>query len=72
MTLRVSVVMPSYERPAMLQRCLAALAAQTLGGDEYEIVVVHDGPSDAARAIHSTVCRSRRPPGFSLRFGSRL
>lgn len=51
MTLRVSVVMPSYERPAMLQRCLAALAAQTLAGDEYEIVVVHDGPSDAAREI---------------------
>ena len=29
-------------------------------------------PKPAARAIHSTVCRSRRPPGLSLTLGSRL
>ena len=29
-------------------------------------------PRPAARAIHSTVCRSRSPPGLSLTFGSRL
>ncbi len=28
-------------------------------------------PRPAARAIHSTVCRSRSPPGLSLTFGSR-
>ena len=29
-------------------------------------------PTPAARAIHSIVCRSRRPPGLSLMLGSRL
>lgn len=48
---RVSVVVPSYRRIAMLNRCLAALADQALPRTEVEIVVVHDGPSDAARKL---------------------
>jgi glycosyltransferase involved in cell wall biosynthesis len=51
-TIRISVVVPTYRRTALLGRCLEALAAQTLPRDEYEIIVVHDGPSaDARRAV---------------------
>jgi len=48
---RVSVVVPSFERPAALHRCLTALAAQTLPGGAFEIIVVHDGPSETARRL---------------------
>jgi GT2 family glycosyltransferase len=48
-TPRVSVVVPTYRRTDLLERCLAALAAQRLPPEDYEIVVVHDGPSAAAR-----------------------
>jgi GT2 family glycosyltransferase len=48
---RVSVVIPTYCRPALLTRCLAALAAQDLCPHEFEIVVVHDGPSEPVRRL---------------------
>jgi glycosyltransferase involved in cell wall biosynthesis len=47
---RISVVMPTYRRPALLSRCLDALLAQSLPGDAYEIVVVDDGRTDDTRA----------------------
>ena len=34
MTLRVSVVVPTYRRPDLLDRCLAALLAQDLAPEE--------------------------------------
>lgn len=57
---RVSVVVPTHGRPALLSRCLAALAAQTLPRDEFEIIVVSDGPDALTRdAIDSSSCRVR-------------
>lgn len=38
-----SVVVPAYGRPARLARCLAALAAQTLPADAFEVVICDDG-----------------------------
>jgi glycosyltransferase involved in cell wall biosynthesis len=46
---RVSVVVPTHDRPASLRRCLAALADQTIS-DQLEVIVVDDG-SAAATAI---------------------
>ena len=48
---RVSVVVPTYRRQAELHRCLCALAAQTLPRDAFEIIVVHDGPSEEAERL---------------------
>ncbi len=48
-TPRISVVVPTYRRPDLLQRCLGALQRQTLPAADYEIIVCDDGPSDAAR-----------------------
>jgi hypothetical protein len=47
----ISVVVPTYRRPDLLQRCLAALLAQTLEHTRYEIIVVDDGQTDDTRAL---------------------
>jgi len=40
----ISVVIATWQRTALLQRCLQALLAQTMEGCCYEIIVVTDGP----------------------------
>lgn len=40
---RISVLISTYNRPALLRSCLASFAAQTLDRSEYEVVVVDDG-----------------------------
>lgn len=57
---RISVVVPTYRRPDLLERCLAALLRQTLPARDYEIIVCDDGPSDAAL---DTVRRLAPPVG---------
>jgi glycosyltransferase involved in cell wall biosynthesis len=47
---RISVVVPTRGRPALLGRCLHALRAQTLPRGAYEIIVVSDGPDSVTRA----------------------
>ncbi|WP_417909677.1 glycosyltransferase family 2 protein [Candidatus Electronema sp. PJ] len=42
----LSVLLPTYNRAAALQRTLAALEAQTAAASCYEIIVVDDGSSD--------------------------
>lgn len=59
---RVSVVVPTYRRPDLLKRCLAALLVQTLPSAEYEIVVCDDGPSDQAKSVVEAA-RAARPDG---------
>jgi GT2 family glycosyltransferase/glycosyltransferase involved in cell wall biosynthesis len=46
MGLRLSVVIPTYNRKAMLLKCLRALAAQTIRPQEFEVVVADDGSTD--------------------------
>jgi glycosyltransferase involved in cell wall biosynthesis len=62
---RISIVVPTYRRSALLERCLAALAAQTLPNDDYEIIVVHDGPSEDGG---ETAARWARRDGPATRF----
>ena len=47
----ISVVVPTYRRPDLLERCLTALVRQTLPADRFEIVICDDGPSEAAEAV---------------------
>ena len=48
MVMNVSVVIPTYNRKAILVKCLKALEKQTLNNNinNYEIVVVDDGSTD--------------------------
>ncbi|WAC75922.1 glycosyltransferase [Roseateles sp. SL47] len=42
----ISVVVPTFRRPMLLERCLLALVGQSLPRDHFEIVVVDDGHDD--------------------------
>ena len=44
MGIKISVVVPTYKRPALLLQCLAHLAQQDFPGERYEVIVVTDGP----------------------------
>jgi glycosyltransferase involved in cell wall biosynthesis len=59
----ISVVVPTRDRPAALERCLAALARQTAPG--LEIIVVDDGSADAD-AVRAVVARAA-PRGRLIR-----
>lgn len=74
----ISVVVPTRNRPQSLRRCLAALAAQTVG-EPLEIVVVDDGSGDAAEVAvivgeipgAQLVRQSRAGPGAARNAGIR-
>lgn len=51
---RLSVVIPSFERPAQLHACLDALALQQLPPGEFEVIVVDDGSVLPPRALVKT------------------
>ena len=77
MTVEVSAVVPTSNRPQLLDRCLAGLVAQTFDPTAYEIVIADDEASESTRrqveewrsrflqigpAIHYLpVCDSRGP-----------
>jgi GT2 family glycosyltransferase len=62
-TLRVSVVIPTYRRPGLLARCLAAVLQQDLDPAEYEVIVVDDEPGEATRRlVEMHIARSERVP----------
>lgn len=56
----VSVVIPTVGRTDLLERCLNALIAQTIGPDRYEVIVVDDSPSqETAAAVADAAERSQ-------------
>lgn len=61
--IRISVVVPTCQRVDLLERCLEALACQSLAPALYEVIVVDDGPSDA----EATVERLFRNSGMACR-----
>jgi glycosyltransferase involved in cell wall biosynthesis len=57
MAIKISVVIPTYKRPDLLIKCLDALVVQNFEWNEFEIIVVSDGPDEATgdvlRAWHA-------------------
>jgi GT2 family glycosyltransferase len=51
LSIRVSVVVPTYKRPNLLRNCLSALVRQTFPHDQYEIIIVDDAGSDDTRGL---------------------
>lgn len=47
--MRITVVVPTHNRPDTLRQCLAALGSQTLAA--HEVIVVDDGPSGSAQTL---------------------
>jgi cellulose synthase/poly-beta-1,6-N-acetylglucosamine synthase-like glycosyltransferase len=48
---RASVIVPAYNAEKTIGQCLDALADQTIGRSEYEIIVVDDGSNDATAEV---------------------
>ena len=48
---RISVVIPSFQRPRQLDACLSALVAQQLPASEFEVIVVDDGSAIPPRDV---------------------
>jgi len=56
-TFEVSVVVPTYQRPDMLERCLRAIIAQNYEKARFEIIVCDDGPDEATRSRVAALAR---------------
>lgn len=69
MSVRVSVVVPTYRRPELLDRCLAALAAQDLPAADYEVIVADNAGSDDTRR-QAEAWAARAPAAFRWVDGS--
>jgi GT2 family glycosyltransferase len=51
MSLRVSVVVPTYKRPQLLERCLRALLEQDFERHSYEVIVADDAAEPRVRPL---------------------
>ncbi|MBU9592033.1 glycosyltransferase family 2 protein [Burkholderia multivorans] len=63
----VSVVVPTYRRPDLLERCLDALCVQVFDPTTYEIIVVDDDPAGSARPAVDA-CRARMTDVPAIRY----
>ncbi|KVH35380.1 glycosyltransferase family 2 protein [Burkholderia cepacia] len=63
----VSIVVPTYRRPDLLERCLDALCVQVFDPAAYEIVVVDDDPAGSARPVVDA-CRARLSDVPAIRY----
>lgn len=61
---RVSVVVPTYRRPALLARCVGALLVQGLRADAYEIVIADDA---GEAGLAARLAQLPNPHGVRLR-----
>lgn len=76
----ISVVIPTYRRPALLRKCLAALRRQTVPASLYEVLVVSDGPdaqteeaveelTDGAVSFHYLHLPQKKGPAAARDYG---
>ncbi len=76
-----SIIVPTYNRPRQLMRCLKALAALDYPRERFEVVVVNDGGASTAETIvaefESQLClqyitQPNRGPAAARNHGARL
>jgi glycosyltransferase involved in cell wall biosynthesis len=48
---KISVVVPTLKRTALLEKCMSSLCHQNLPLDDFEIIVVSDGPDEDTRLM---------------------
>jgi glycosyltransferase involved in cell wall biosynthesis len=60
--MKISVIIPTYKRPALLLRCLDAVRSQVFNKEAYEIIVVSDGPDKATLEALQPFTKSSTPP----------
>ncbi|MEM5383053.1 glycosyltransferase [Paraburkholderia phymatum] len=64
----ISVVVPTYRRPALLIVCLNALAVQDFDVHRYEIIVCDDGPDDATQLTVQRFADQVSARGLTVRY----
>src|SRR5690242_406341 len=69
MAMQISIVIPTYNRPLLLKKCLEMLQVQLFPKKEYEVVVVSDGPDEETRKIIDQ-CRAATPETPDIRYYS--
>jgi GT2 family glycosyltransferase len=60
-SIQLSVVIPTYQRRALISSALQALAQQTLAPDSYEVIVSINGPDDGTRHVVAEFNAKRAP-----------
>ena len=50
--IKISVIVPVYNREKFIGRCLRSLLSQSIGTDSFEIVLVDDGSTDSTKKIY--------------------
>ena len=70
--MKLSVIVPTHNRPQSLGRTLAALSAQTIDRDAFEVIVVDDGSTtenraagEAITAEHGFTCIAQQQSGLA-------
>lgn len=72
MAVDISIVVPTYQRTDLLQRCLFALTRQPFEADRYEIIIVSDGPDHRLQEmIVSFLNGNERLPAITIHYLSR-
>ena len=64
----LSVVVPTWRRPDLLERCLDALTHQTLAPERYEVIVCDDGPDDATREVAQRFAAAHEARGLTIHY----
>jgi glycosyltransferase involved in cell wall biosynthesis len=57
----ISVVIPTYRRPELLQKCMDALIAQEFPAEHFEIIVVSDGPDAKTESFIRRIASKEDP-----------
>ncbi len=68
MTYRVSVVIPTFKRPDLLEHCLHALTQQDISPTDFEVIVVDDAASDATRQQVECWSERHKACGYTFRY----
>jgi glycosyltransferase involved in cell wall biosynthesis len=59
--IRVSVVVPTFKRPELLSRCLAALSQQDFQPTAYEVIIADDAASDETKQLVESWLSAQMP-----------
>jgi len=62
MSVKLSVVVCTYNRCALLHKALLSLLEQSANKDTYEVIVVDNNSTDATRLVVEEMCKRKGPP----------
>jgi glycosyltransferase involved in cell wall biosynthesis len=60
LSIQVSVVVPTYQRLPLLQKCLQALLRQDFPADEFEVIIVDDADTEETRSLVESFSAERQ------------